>query len=63
MSDHGDHAVGKHDLTDLYVFRKPGDPAKTILVMDVDSAVLDGEVPPLAQPFDPDANLRFHDRC
>ncbi len=33
MPDHGDHAVGKHDLTDLYVFRKPGDPAKTILVM------------------------------
>jgi hypothetical protein len=36
MSDHGDRAVDKHDLTDVYVFRKPGAPAKTILVMDVD---------------------------
>jgi hypothetical protein len=59
MSDHGDHAVGKHDLADLYVFRKPGDPAKTILVMDVDPDVLDREVPPLAQPFDPDATYDF----
>jgi hypothetical protein len=45
MSDHGDHAVAEHDLTDLYVFRKPGDPAKTILVMNMDPDVGPG-VPP-----------------
>ena len=59
MSDHGDHAVAAHDLTDLYVFRKPGDPAKTILVMDVDPDVGPGEPPPRARPFDPDARYDF----
>jgi hypothetical protein len=58
MSDHGDHAVAEHDLTDLYVFRKPGDPAKTILVMNVDPDV-DPGVPPQARPFDPDASYDF----
>lgn len=59
MSDHGDHAVGKHDLTDLYVFRKPGDPAKTILVMGMNPDVVPGVPPPRAQPFDPDARYDF----
>ena len=59
MSDHGDHAAAAHDLTDLYVFPKPGDRAKTILVMDVDPDVVPGEPPPGAQPFDPDARYDF----
>jgi len=59
MSDHGDHAVGEHDLTDLYVFREPGDPAKTILVMGMDSDVVSGVPPPRARPFDPDARYDF----
>ena len=59
MSDHGDHAVAEHDLTDLYVFRKPGDPARTILVMDVDPDVVPGVPPPRAQPFDPGARYDF----
>lgn len=59
MSDHGDHAVGEHDLTDLYVFRKPGDPAKTILVMGMNPDVVPGVPPPQAQPFDPDARYDF----
>ena len=59
MSDHGDHAVAAHDLTDLYVFRKPGDPAKTILVMDMDPDVVPGVPPPRARPFDPDARYDF----
>jgi hypothetical protein len=59
MSDHGDHAVAEHDLTDLYVFRKPGDPAKTILVMDVDPDVVPGVPPPRARPFDPGARYDF----
>jgi Domain of unknown function (DUF4331) len=58
MSDHGDHAVGQHDLSDLYVFRKSDDPAKTILVMDADPDV-SHEAPPPAQPFDPDATYDF----
>lgn len=59
MSGHGDHAVGEHDLTDLYVFRKPGDPAKTILVMGVNPDVVPGVPPPRAQPFDPGARYDF----
>jgi hypothetical protein len=57
MSDHGDHAVAEHDLADLYVFRKPGDPAKTIL-MDMDPDVDPGALP-RAQPFDPAASYDF----
>ncbi|HKF34224.1 MAG TPA: DUF4331 family protein, partial [Jatrophihabitantaceae bacterium] len=59
MSDHGDHAVGEHDLADLYVFRKPDDPAKTILVMDVDPDVVPGVPPSQARPFDPGARYDF----
>ena len=59
MSDHGDHAVAEHDLTDLYVFRKPDDSVKTILIMDVNPDVDPGEPPPQAQPFDPDASYDF----
>jgi hypothetical protein len=59
MSDHGDHAVAAHDLTDLYVFRKPGDPAKTILAMGMNPDVVPGVPPPRARPFDPDARYDF----
>ena len=59
MSDHGDHAVGAHDLTDLYVFRKPGDPGKTILVMGLNPDVVPGVPPPRAQPYDPAARYDF----
>jgi hypothetical protein len=59
MSDHGDHAVAEHDLTDLYVFRKPGDPAKTILIMNMYPDVDPGVLPPRARPFGPDASCDF----
>jgi uncharacterized protein DUF4331 len=59
MSDHGDHAAAAHDLTDLYVFGKPGDPAKTIQVMGMNPDVVPGDPPPGAQPFDPGARYDF----
>lgn len=58
MSDHGDHAIAEHDLTDLYVFRKPGDIAKTILVMNVDPDIGPGG-PTRVRRFDPDASYDF----
>jgi hypothetical protein len=60
MSDHGDHAVAEHDLTDLYVFREPGDPAKTILFMNMDPDVGPG-VPPRGTAIRPGRRLGFHD--
>ena len=44
------------DLTDLYAFPKPGDPSKSILVMNVHpSAVVDPPGPTTAEPFATDA--------
>ena len=58
MSDHADHAVAEHDLTDLYVFRMPGDPGRTILIMNADPDVTPG-APSRARRFDPDASYDF----
>lgn len=54
MSDHHDHAVAEHDITDLYVFRKPGDPTRAVLVMDVYP-----EVPPGGASFSWEALYEF----
>jgi hypothetical protein len=44
------------DFTDLYAFPKPGDPSKSILVMNVHpSAVLNPPGPTTAEPFAPEA--------
>src|SRR5258705_10332187 len=44
------------DFTDLYAFPKPGDPDKSIVIMNVHpSAVVDPPVPITAEPFSPDA--------
>jgi hypothetical protein len=44
------------DLTDLYAFPKPGDPRKSILVMNVHpSAFVDPPGPTTAEPFAPEA--------
>src|SRR5690348_2484546 len=44
------------DFTDLYAFPKPGDPGKSILIMDVHpSAVANPPGPTTAEPFAPEA--------
>src|ERR1700736_3632038 len=44
------------DLADLYVFPKPGDADKSILIMNVHpSAVVDPPGPTTAEPFSPEA--------
>ncbi len=42
------------DITDLYVFQKPGDPTKSILILDVNP-----EAPTRADRFDPEARYEF----
>jgi hypothetical protein len=54
VSDHHDHAVAEHDITDLYVFREPGDPTLAVLVMDVYP-----EVPPEGATFSSEASYEF----
>lgn len=54
MSDHHDHAVAEHDITDLYVFREPRDPARAVLVMDVYP-----EVPREGATFSSEARYEF----
>ena len=54
MSDHHDHAVAEHDITDLYVFRKPGDPTRAVLVMNVYP-----EVPSGGATFSSEARYEF----
>ena len=44
------------DFTDLYAFPKPGDPSKSILMMNVHpSAVVNSPGPSTAEPFAPEA--------
>src|SRR5882672_10315082 len=44
------------DFTDLYAFPKPGDPDKSIMIMNVHpTAVVDPPGPTTAEPFSPDA--------
>src|SRR5580704_18109632 len=48
------------DFTDLYAFPKPGDPRKSILVMNVHpSAVVDPPGPTTAEPFAPEGLYEF----
>ena len=48
------------DFTDLYAFPKPGDPRKSILVMNVHpSAVVTPPGPTTAEPFAPEALYEF----
>jgi len=48
------------DFTDLYAFPKPGDPRKSILVMNVHpSAVVDPPGPTTVEPFAPEALYEF----
>lgn len=55
MADHFDAVPDpRHDITDFYVFQKPGDPAKSILIMDVNPMA-----PTLATSFDPQASYEF----
>lgn len=42
------------DITDLYIFQKPGDPTKSILILDVNP-----EAPTHANAFDPQASYEF----
>src|SRR5215813_8562530 len=44
------------DFTDLFAFPKPGDPSKSILIMDVHPSVsVDPPGPTSAEPFAPEA--------
>jgi hypothetical protein len=55
MADHFDAVADpRHDITDLYVFQKPGDPTKSILILNVNPAA-----PTLATTFDPQASYEF----
>jgi uncharacterized protein DUF4331 len=42
------------DITDLYIFQNPGDPTKSILILDVNP-----EAPTHAKAFDPQASYEF----
>jgi len=55
MADHFDAVPdSRHDITDLYIFQKPGDPAKSIRILNVNPAA-----PTLATTFDPEASYEF----
>src|SRR3982750_1382683 len=46
------HGDARLDLTDLYAFPKPGDPGKSILIMNVHPGVtVSPPVPPTDEPF------------
>ena len=42
------------DITDLYIFQNPGDPTKSILILNVNP-----EAPTHANAFDPQASYEF----
>jgi hypothetical protein len=54
MSDHSDSPHPKADITDLYAFQKPGDPGRSILIVNVN-----GEARSKAQAFDPAASYEL----
>ena len=50
------HGDARLDLTDLYAFPKPGEPGKSILIMNVHpSTVVDPPGPTTIEPFSPEA--------
>ena len=54
------HGDARLDFTDLYAFPKPGDPGKSILIMNVHpSAVVNPPGPTTAEPFAPEALYEF----
>jgi hypothetical protein len=54
------HGDARLDLTDLYAFPKPGDPHKSILIMNVHpSAAVNPPGPTTAEPFAPEALYEF----
>jgi Domain of unknown function (DUF4331) len=54
------HGDARLDLTDLYAFPKPGDPRKSILIMNVHpSAAVNPPGPTTAEPFAPEALYEF----
>ena len=51
------------DMTDLYAFAKPGDPSKSIIVLNVHPSFrLDSPEPTTKEPFKPGALIRNQDR-
>jgi hypothetical protein len=54
------HGDARLDLTDLYAFPNPGDPRKSILIMNVHpSAAVNPPGPTTAEPFAPEALYEF----
>jgi hypothetical protein len=54
------HGDARLDLTDLYAFPKPGDPRKSILIMNVHpSAFVNPPGPTTAEPFAPEGLYEF----
>jgi hypothetical protein len=54
------HGDARLDLTDLYAFPKPGDPRKSILIMNVHpSAFVNPPGPTTTEPFAPEALYEF----
>ena len=51
MSDHGDTPYPQTDITDLYVFQKPGDPTRSIFILNVNP-----DAPRQATTFDSEAS-------
>ena len=50
------HGDARLDLTDLYAFPKPGDPAKSIFIMNFHPSVsLQPQAPTTSEPFAPEA--------
>ena len=48
------------DMTDLYAFTKPGDPAKSVIVLNVHPSFrLDSPEPTTSEPFKPGALYEF----
>jgi len=54
MSDHWDAPKPQWDICDFYLFAKPGEPDRTIFVMDVNP-----EAPKHAAVFDPSASYEL----
>ena len=54
------HGDARLDMTDLYAFGKPGDPAKSIIILNVHPSFrLDSPEPTTKEPFAPGALYEF----
>ena len=54
MSDHSESPYPQTDITDVFAFQKPGDPAKSILILNVNP-----DAPKQAATFDPEASYEL----